>query len=169
MSSPAPTGEKLFLLLLCSRHRGREPRQIHPPGNVTRLQEPAHWVIHMAFCLAIWREATSVSQGFVPALLGQLVPNTPYPQHCLPAAPHTQDRAPVCDQQDRARRRHDLSAGKLPLSPSCYRMMLMPMQAVCFQKPVPFYLSSIPFSCWFSLTHTGMPEHRSHACIQPDF
>lgn len=123
-----------------------------PRGNATRLQEPAHCAVQVAFCLAIWKGAFCVPV-LCPSFPWAEVPDGSYAQRCLPTAPHIQDRAPVCERQDRAGRRRDLSAWQISLKSSATARMLVPMQAVCFKKTGAFHLlSSIPFSCWFSFT-----------------
>lgn len=47
MSSPVPTGEEPFLLLLCSRHWGREPRRI-PSDTAQVPAQKVPWKCHQA-------------------------------------------------------------------------------------------------------------------------
>lgn len=93
------------------------------------------------------------------------VPDGSYAQRCLPTAPRIQDRAPVSDRQDRAGRRHDLSAWQISLKSNTTAWMLMPVQAVCFKKPGAFHLlSSIPFSCWFSFAQERQSTFHMPVC-----
>lgn len=128
----------------------------NPPWSVPRLQEPACCAIPVAFCLAV-KGAFPVCQCFVPALRGQQVPGSSYPQRCLPTAPHIQDRAPCVTHKAGQGEAIICLCGKSPWSPNATAWMLMPMQAGCFKKTGALHLlSSIPF-----LSPAGFHSHRN--------
>lgn len=88
-------------------------------------------------------------------------------QHRLPPALQIQDKAHVCEGQDRAGKGNDLSAWQI--SPKCNAnpWMLTPMQAVCFKKTRAFHhLSFIPSPSWFSFTRECQSTIQAPGCKQ---
>lgn len=121
----------------------------NPLGNVTRLEEPAHCVIHVAFCLAIWRGAFSVSQCFASALHRQQVPDCSYPQCCLPAAPPIQDGAPCVSNKTGQGEGMICLLGKLPSSPMLLHGCSCPCMLYVSKNQVPFIFLPFPSSAGF--------------------
>lgn len=170
LSSPAPTGEKLFLLLLCSRHRGREPRQIDPDTAQVLPAQKATWKCHQAAGASSLCHPRGLLPGHLEGSLlcvPGLCPSSP--RHSLPTAlpscssPHPGQSSRVWPG-DRAGRRHDLPAWQTPLKPNATAWCSSPCKLYVSKSQVPFNLSSIPFSCWVSFTQECQSTFHMPVC-----
>lgn len=165
MSSPVPTGEEPFLLLLCSRHWGREPRQIHPdaaqvpaqkapvempPGCRSQLTVLFRW----PFAWPSGRER-SVSQYSAPAFRGQRCQTVPTHSAAFPQLLTSRTELPCVSDKTGQGEGVICLLGKFPWSPVLLHGCSCPCKLYVSKKQVLFTFF-LPFP-----SPAGFHSHRN--------